>query len=138
MVGDDEVEAAAGSGVGGGESANAGIDTDDQVNAAIGSLFDHLVAHAVTFANAMRHMIVDFAAAQLKGCFQDDDSRRAVDVVVAIDKHGLAALNGGLQAFDGRAQAGHQIGRVQITQSRVKEFLCLLAGMDAAHSQQPR
>ena len=67
---------------------------------AIGGLLDHLVAHAVAFADAVRHVVVDLAAANLQRGLQDDDGGGAVHVVVAIDEDGLAALDGGAQALD--------------------------------------
>ncbi len=123
VVGDDEVEAAPRRGFGCGKSANAGIDADDEANAAIGGLLDHLVAHAVAFADAVRDVVLDLAAAELERGLQDDDGRGAVDVVVAIDEDGFAAFDGSLQALDGRAQTGHQVGRVEILQGRGEEFL---------------
>ncbi len=116
MIGDDEVDAAACCGFRRGKGANAGIDADDQANAAVGGLLDHLVAHAVAFANAVRHVVVDLAAAQLESGLQDDDRGGAVDVVVAVDEDGLAALDGGLQSLDGRAQSGHPVRVVKVLQ----------------------
>src|SRR5208282_2717781 len=73
MVGDDQVDAGAARGVGGGEGADTGIDADDQSHAVGGGALDHLVAHAITFADAMRHMKVRRSAAQLDRRLEDDD-----------------------------------------------------------------
>ena len=62
MIGDDEIDAATRRSFRGGEGANPGVHADDEPDAAIGRLLDHLVAHAVAFANAVRHVILDFAA----------------------------------------------------------------------------
>ena len=94
MVGDDEINAATRGGFGGGEGANAGIDADDEVDATRGGLLDDLVAHAVAFADAMRHVIFGLAAAQLDDGLEDDDGGSAIDIVVAVNEHGLVALDG--------------------------------------------
>ena len=50
------------------------------------ALLDHFVAHAVAFEDAVRHVILGLAAAQLDDGLEDDDGGGAVHVVVAIDK----------------------------------------------------
>ena len=112
--------------LGGGEGANAGVDADDEADACGGGLLDDLVAHAVAFADAVRHVELDLAAAELERGLEDDDGGGAVDVVVAIDKDGFAALDGGAQALDGGAQSGHEIGRMEMGERGREEFLRLL------------
>ena len=107
-------------------------------NAALGGLLDDLVAHAIAFADAVRHVVVGLAAAQLQRGLQDDDRGGAVHVVVAIDENGLAAFDGRAQALHRRAQAGHQVGRVQVVQRGIEKLLGLLRVLDAARRQQTR
>ena len=59
VVGDDEVEAEFGGGIGGGKGANAGVDADDETNAFAGGGFENLALHAVAFAQAMRDVEAD-------------------------------------------------------------------------------
>ena len=132
MVGDDEIDAASSGSVRGSKGANAGVNANDEANAIGRGLLDHLVAHAVAFADAVRHVVVDLAATDLQGRLEDYDGGGAVNVVVAINEDGLAALNGGSQTLDGGTQAGHEVGRMQVRERRRKELLCLIGGGDAA------
>ena len=138
VVGDDEVDAQALRGFSGGKGADAGVHADDEPNATLGGLLDDLVAHAVAFADAVRHVVVDLSAAQLQRRLEDDDGGGAVHVVVAIDEDGLAALDGGAQALHRRAKAGHQIGRVQVAERGIEELAGLLRVLNAARRQQSR
>ncbi len=70
-----------------------------------GRALDHIVAHVVAFANAVRHVEVGRAAAEFNRSLQNDDGHGAVDVVVAVDQNGLFAFDGGVDAVDGGAQA---------------------------------
>src|ERR1700693_4614315 len=67
MVGDDQVDSNAPLGFSGGEGANAGVDADDEPHAASSGALDHLVAHAIAFADAVRHVKLSRSAAQLNG-----------------------------------------------------------------------
>ena len=62
MIGDDEVQPTA-LPPRPPQCANAGIDADDQSHAVSGSTLDHLVAHSVAFADAVRDVEVPPAAA---------------------------------------------------------------------------
>ena len=93
-----------------------------------GRPLDHLVAHAVAFADAVRHVELDLAAAELDRGLEDDDGGGAVHVVVAVDKDGLAALDGGSQALDGGTQSGHEIRRVEMCERGREEFAGPVAG----------
>ena len=118
MVGDDEIDAEAMRGFRGGEGANAHIDADDEANAGGGGALDHVVAHIVAFANAVRDVEVGSASAEFDGRFQNDDGHGAVDVVIAVDQDGIFAFDGCIEAIDGAAQAGHVLGRVQMIKRR--------------------
>ena len=96
------------------KGADARIHADDQPHAVGRSALDHFVAHAVAFADAMRHMKVGRSAAKLDGGLQNDDRRGAVDVVVAVNQDFLFALDGRFQAVDGGAEAGHPLGKVKM------------------------
>jgi hypothetical protein len=61
MVGDDQVYSGTPRRFGGRERADAGIHADDQPHAVGGGALDHFVAHAIAFADAMRHMKVSRA-----------------------------------------------------------------------------
>ncbi len=102
--------------VGGSEGANAGVDADDEADAFCGGALDDFVAHAVAFADAVRHVVLDLAAAEFERGLEDDDGGGAVNVVVAIDKDGFVALDGGAQAVDGGAQSGHEVWRMEMGQ----------------------
>ena len=114
MVGNDEIDAQALRGFGGSEGADAHVDADDEANAGGGGALDHIVAHVVAFANAMRDVEVGGAAAEFDGGFQNDDGHGAVDVVVAVDENGIFAFDGGVDAIDGGAQTGHLLGCVKM------------------------
>ena len=79
---------------------------------------DHIVAHVVAFANAMWHVEVGRAAAELNRSLQNDDRHGAVHVVVAVDEHGLFAFDGGVDAVDGGAQTGHALRGVEVRERR--------------------
>ncbi len=98
----------------GGEGADAHIDADDETDTGGGGALDHIIAHVVAFANAVRNVEIGSASAEFNGRLQDDDGHRSVDVVVSIDKHWFFALDGGIDAVDGGAKAGHLFGRVQM------------------------
>ena len=89
-------------------------------------LLDDFVTHAVAFADAVRHVEFDFAAAELQRGLEDNDGGGAVHVVVAIDEDGFAALDGGAQTVDSGTQSGHEVGRMEMGQRRREEFLRLL------------
>ena len=135
MVGDDEIDATALGCFGGGKGANASVDADDQPDARGCRLLDDFVAHAVAFADAVRHVVLDLAAADFERGLEDHDGGGAVDVVVAIDKDGFTALDGGTQAFDCGAQSRHEVGRVEMRQRGRQEFLRLFRCGDAARCE---
>ena len=118
------------------EGANAHVDADDQANAGRGGALDHVVAHVVAFANAVRHVEIRRSSAEFDRRLQNDDGHRAVHVVVAVNQNRFFALDGGVDAIDGGAQAGHLFGRVQMGKGRGKEARGGFGIGDAAHDQQ--
>src|ERR1700741_549710 len=113
VISDDEIDAKSLRGFGRGESANPGINADDQPRTGGGSMLDHLVLHAVAFADAMRHVEVGRTSAKLNGCLQDDNRGGAVDVVVPIDQDTFLAVDGGLNAIDRPPHARHELRRMK-------------------------
>src|ERR1700674_4163132 len=97
MIGDDQVDSGAPRRFGGGEPADAGVNADDQPRALGSSPLDHLVAHAIAFTDAVRKMKAARSAAKLARPLEDADRRRAVPVIVAVNKNFFSALYRGLQ-----------------------------------------
>src|ERR1700686_3941262 len=107
MVGYDQVDSEALRGFRGREGADAHVDADDEANARRGGALDDIVAHVVAFTNAMRHGEVGRAPAEFDRRLQNDERHGAIDVVIAVNEDRLYALNGGINAIDGCAEAGH-------------------------------
>ena len=107
MVGDDQVHSRAPRSFGGGEGADASVHADDQPHAVGRGALDHLVAHAIAFADAMRHVKVSRPTAQLDGRLQNDDRRGAVHVVVAINQNLLLALQRRFQSIESAFHPAH-------------------------------
>src|SRR5579872_4971524 len=82
VVGDDQVHAHAAGSLGCVEGANAGIHTDNKTDALGGGALNHVIFHAIAFADAVRHVEVGFAATQADGGDKDDNSGGAIHVVV--------------------------------------------------------
>ncbi len=136
MVGDDQVDAEALRGFGGGEGADAHVDADDEANACGCGAFDHIVAQIVAFANAVRHVKIGGASAEFDCRFQDDDRHGAIDVVVAVDEDGFFSFDGGVDAVDGGAKAEHFFGCVQMIERREQEASCGVGIGDATTDEQ--
>ena len=94
VIGNDEVNAEAMRGLGGGEGANAGVNADDEMNSGGGGALNHIAAEIITFLDAVRHVEVGGAATELNCGFEDYDRGRAVDVVVAVNQDAFFALDG--------------------------------------------
>ena len=118
MIGHDQIDAQTLRGFRGREGANAHVDADDQANARRRGTLDHVVAHVVAFTNAMRDVEVGRASAELDRGFQNDDGHGAVHVVVAVDEDGFFAFDGGVDAIDRCAEAGHTIWSVKMGERR--------------------
>ncbi len=120
-----------------GKGADAGIDADDEPDAAIGGLLNDLIPHAVAFADAVRHVVVHFAAAEFKRGFQDDDRGGAVHVVVAVDEHRFAALDGRLQPLHGSAKSQSSSRDNEDPAERREKLVRWFSGRNPAYGQQP-
>jgi hypothetical protein len=120
VVGDDEVEGEARGLLGGGVSADAGVDGDDEADAFGCGVGYAGFAHAVAFADAVRNVITDVGCdgegggGALDGGLEENGGDGAVDVVVAVDKDGLAREQGAADAVDGGAHAVHRVGVVEV------------------------
>src|ERR1700722_18124767 len=101
MVSNDQIDAGAARSFSGGEGADAGVHADNQPHAVGRSALDHLVAHAIAFADAVWDMEVSRSAAKLDGRLENHDRRGAVDVVVAVNQNFLFALQSCFQAIQG-------------------------------------
>ena len=110
MIGDDEINAQTSRRVGGCKSSNTGIYADNQPNSVRRGTLDDFVPHAITFADAMRHMEIGASAAKLDCGFQDHDGGRTVYVVVAINENLLFTSQSRGQTFDGSFHARHRVG----------------------------
>ena len=118
------------------EGADAHVDAEDQANARCCGALDHVIAHVVAFANAVRHVEVGGAAAEFNCGLQDNDRHGAVHVVVAVDEDGLFALDRGIDAVNSGAQAGHALGSVQMRKGRRKIAPSRIRIVDAAAHEQ--
>ena len=138
VIGDDDVDAEFARASHHFLSANAGVDADDQAHAHGRGALDHFRAHAVAFADAMRHMVRGLAAGQLDGFFQDHHRHGTVHVVVAVDQDFFLGFDGGSQALDGFAHSGERQGIVQVIERRRQESLRGLRIGEAAVHQHTR
>ena len=137
MVGDDQVHAQPPRGLGRSESADAHVHADDEPDARRGRALDDVVAHVVAFADAVRHVKIGRAAAELNGGLENDDGGGAIDVVVAVDQDWFFVLDGGFEAVDGRSSC-RSSDRASADE-RVRESGNVSAASafgDAAHDQQ--
>ena len=107
VIGDDEIDAPAVRCFASRECPNTGVHADDDANAAVGRLLDHLIAHPVAFTDAMRHVVLRLSPAEFDGGLENHDCGSAVHVVVAIDQDGFAALDRCAQSLHRDAEAGH-------------------------------
>jgi hypothetical protein len=138
MIGDDEVEAEDFGGLGSGEGADAGIDTNDQAHAFAGGGFEDLALHSVALAQAMRNVEANGAAKALDGGLEQDYGGGSVDVIVAVYEDDFARGDRLLDASDGGGHAEHEIGIVQVIEARAKEARGFGAVADASRDEQAR
>ena len=141
MVGDDEVEAERFGFLGRGKGANACVDRDDEADARGGGFGQAHILDAVALADAMRNVVADLGGkaggrAALDGGLEQNGCSGAVHVVVAIDKNGLGAVKGTLDAGDGGGHAEHQARVVQVFEARGEKAAGLILRGDAARRQQ--
>ena len=138
VVGDDEVESEGFSGFRSGKGANAGVHTDDEADAFASGDLKYFTLHSVAFAQAMRDVESDNSTESLDGGFEEDDGCGSVDVVVTIDKDGLAGADGSLDALDSGGHPEHEVGIVQMIESGREKARCFGGAVNAAGDEQAR
>jgi len=131
VVGNDEIDAATACGFGSGEGANACVNADDEAAAGSRGLLDNLVTHAIAFADTVRDVILNEAAAEFQSGLQDDDGSGAVHIVVAINEDGFLPFDGRSEAIDGGAQARHEVRRVEPGKRWVQKAVSVFGCNDA-------
>src|SRR4051812_3844659 len=114
MVGHNEVESKPTRSVGSSKGANACIDAYHELDACSSSVLKHVVAHAITFADAMRHVKLSNTAQQLDASLQNNDCCGSIHIVIAIDKQRLFRGDSALQAFNGNLHAKHRVRSMQM------------------------
>ena len=139
VIGDDQVDAQSGGGLGGGEGADSGIDADDQPGSGGDGCFDDLAFHAVALAEPVGDVEADVASAEeFYGGLEQDYGDGAVHVVVAVDKDGFAFGDGGPDPGDGGGHAGHGIRVEEMVEAGMEKATGLLSGGDAPGEEQLR
>ena len=136
VVGDDQVDSNAPHSFRRGEGANAGVDADDEPHAVGGGAFNHFVAHAIAFADAMRHVKLSRSPAKLNGRLENDDCRRAIDVVVAVNQNFFFALQRRFQPIQSGFHAAHPQRVVEVGKRRRQKTGRRLGLVDSAPDQQ--
>ena len=136
VVGDDEVEAEAARGFSFSEGAHAGVDRDDDADTVGVSRFKDARLHAVAVTEAMGNVKADVTTEHFDRGFEQDDSDRAINVVVAIKENGLARGDGAFEAINGGRHAEHEKGIVEVRRLGIEEGESLSGGVDAARDEQ--
>ena len=77
--------------------------------------------HAVAVAEAVGDLEADLTAGDFDGAFEDDGGGGAVDVVVAVDFHGLGVADGALDAGDGEVHIAEEEGVVEVVEGGGEE-----------------
>src|SRR5579871_3169733 len=72
MVRNDQINSKPPRWLSGRKGANAHIHADDQASPGCRCPLNHVIAHVVSFANAVRHMEIGYASAQFDCGLQDD------------------------------------------------------------------
>src|SRR6185312_8621811 len=99
---------------------------------------DHVILHAVSVTNAMRHMKLGSSTSNLNRPLQDDDRSSAIDVVIPINKDAFGLSNRPLNALDREAHALHPVRGMQMLQFGSKKPRHGLGIANLARNQQPR
>ena len=136
VVGDDQVDSNAPRSFGGGEGANAGVDADDEPHAVGGGALDHLVAHAIAFADAVRYVKLSRSPAKLNGRLENDDCRGAVHVVVAVNQNFFFALQRRFQPIQSGFHAAHPQRVVEVGKRRRQKTSSRLRFVDPTPDQE--
>src|SRR5712691_6965759 len=107
MVGNDYVESIVPGPVEWFVRSNATVDTDRQLVAVSRGSLKRCLLNSVTFSEAMRHMKSSARAQKIQSPQQQSGSRRAIHIVIAINKDGFSSIDGSQQARNGLAHAEH-------------------------------
>ena len=119
VVGDDEVDAELAGPARRLGTADAAVHRHDHAHAIGVQALDRGHLQAVAVAQPFRDEVRDVAAEQFQRPAQDDRGGHAVDVVVAVDRDALLALERGTEPIDGRPHVGEAIRVVQLRELRV-------------------
>src|SRR5437764_7351672 len=107
MISNDQVHAGNARSFSGSKGANACINADHQAHAFGCGTLDDFITHAVTFTNAMRNVELGGATTHLDCGLQHYSRSGAVHVVVPVDQHAFATLDGSTQALNRLTHAAH-------------------------------
>ena len=103
------------------------------------NLFERRTVEAIAFAEAVRDVDVGIGAERTQAGAEQCRRRHAVDVVVAIDRDMLAALDGLRDAGDGLLHVLHEERVIEVLQMLgVEEALRVVDRPQAAVPEQPR
>ncbi len=112
MIGHDKIDTEPLRGFRRRESANPCVDADDETHTGRGGALDDIIFHAITFADAVRHMEIRRASAKLNRSFENDDRGGPIDVIVAVDEDSLFALDSRVEAVDCGLHPAHGVRRM--------------------------
>ena len=114
---------------------DAAIDADDQLVAFAESLLQRVLANAVAFGKAMRHVIPGRRTQHAQRAQKHRRARRAIDVVVAVNQNRFLIVDRLPQALHRVRHAAHQKWIVKLIESRLKESLRRINVLVAASNQ---
>ena len=106
-----------------GVRANAGIDADYQADAFRSGAVDNLRPHAVTIPHSVRHEKLRGRSCEIESLLQNDDGRRAVYVVVPIEKDLFLTRDGFSKTCCCPIHIPEQKGIVHVFESGLKKAL---------------
>jgi hypothetical protein len=147
VIGDDEVEAEAARSFSFGEGAHSGVDGDNDADAFGVGRFKDAGLHAVAIAQAMWDVKADEIASRsgelgagqhFNGGFEQDDGYGAVDVVIAVEKDGLACSDSAFEPVNCGGHSKHEKGIVEVRGIGIKKGEGVSGGGDAARDEQFR
>ena len=138
VVADDEVDAF---GVGVFDAfhgLDAAVEGDDKLEAVVSRIVDTFVGDAVAFLVAVGDIELDFLLFEeaLQVSVNHRHGCRAVHVVVAVDQHLLAIVDGADDPFHGFVHVLHEEGIVELGEGRTEECFGLLVVCNSALDKQ--
>ena len=116
---------------------NSAVDTNDQLVAFFGRVFDHLGFQAVAFFQAAGQVEFRSASQHLQSALQHDDGCNPIDVIIAIDQDSFPALDRLEHARNHPVHVFHQEGIMKLGELRAKESSRLFGGIEPAVEKQP-